>query len=382
MNNPSSPRALLVGWANSQDHWVRAIVREVLTTQQEPSQATLDEAYAICLSEKDLSDEPVTPVPSLALDEDPEDRIEALCLTSLKGVQGVNRLVGDQKIIFNPRMTVLFGENATGKSGYVRILKQIAAVRSVEKVLPDINAEPPPSQRAELEFTLDGKPDSATWQGEAGTRPFTRMSIFDTRAVSFHLDDELTYSYTPRDLALFQHVNFGVTAIADRLDEARKEAELGQNPFLSRFRSGSVVYPKIETLSAATDITTLETLANVSDAEAKLVDSYREKIEALNPQLITSRLELAKGNRDLLKSIVAVSATAAEFDPGAYEAALHRRSEASKHHRAATETAFSSYDIPTVLSEAWRHFIVAGRYCQMLWMSGVRRRHPEASLHP
>ena len=249
INNPSSPRALLVDWANGQDHWVRGIVREVLTTQQEPSQVTLDEAYAICLSEKDLSDEPVTSVRSLSLDEDPEDRIDALCLTSLKGVQGVNRLVGNQKITFNPRMTVLFGENATGKSGYVRILKQIAAVRSVEKVLPDIHAEAPPSpQRAELEFTLNESPDSATWQGEAGTRPFTRMSIFDTRAVSFHLDDELTYSYTPRDLALFQHVNSGITAIADRLDEARKEAELGQNPFLSRFKSGSVVYAKIETL--------------------------------------------------------------------------------------------------------------------------------------
>ena len=90
------------------------------------------------------------------------------------------------------------------------------------------------------------------------------------------------------------------------------------------------------------------------------MESYREKIEALNPQLITSRLELAKGNRDLLKSIVALSATAAEFDPGAYDAALNRLSEASKRHRAATETAFSSYDIPSVLSEAWRDFIVAG----------------------
>jgi hypothetical protein len=37
---------------------------------------------------------------------------------------------------FQSRMTVLFGENGTGKTGYVHLLKRIASVRTSEPICP------------------------------------------------------------------------------------------------------------------------------------------------------------------------------------------------------------------------------------------------------
>lgn len=51
----TTAREVLVTWANHEEHWVRSLVREVLTTRQPASDEALDEAYATCLSEKDLS---------------------------------------------------------------------------------------------------------------------------------------------------------------------------------------------------------------------------------------------------------------------------------------------------------------------------------------
>jgi hypothetical protein len=186
------------------------------------------------------------------------------------------------------------------------------------------------------------------------------MSIFDSRAVSFHLDDELTYSYTPRDLALFQYVNEGIAAVSSRLDSARKEAELGENPFLHRFQSGSVVFPKVETLSAATDIVEIETLASVSDEEVATLPRLQEKVEATNPQLIASRLELVRAERELLSSIQSTATTIADFDRDAYNQALEALTEAKENQRKATQTAFADFDIPGMLSDAWREFVTAG----------------------
>ena len=357
----TTAREVLVVWANEQEHWVRSIVREVLNTRQPAPDDLIEQSYQTCLAEKGLSSGPVTDSPKLELYSEEDDQGEALRLKTLKEVENVNRLAPGQVIDFNDRLTILYGENATGKSGYVRILKRAAAVRSAEEILPNIHATTAPGPpSAVLEYTLNGKHDDAKWSGESGVRPFTRMSIFDSRAVSFHLDDELTYSYTPRDLALFQHVNQGISAVSALLDEARKEAELGENPFLHRFQPGSAVYPKIETLSSATDLAELETLALVEDEEEGTLSGLREQVEALNPQLIASRLELVRADRELLASIRSVAATVSEFDRDAYNQALEALAQAEERQRAATETAFASFDIPGALSEAWRDFVIAG----------------------
>ena len=168
----TTAREVLVTWANNQDNWVRSIVREVLTTHQPASDKTIEEAYATCLSEKGLSGAPVTESPKLGLDAENDEKGEALRLTALKKVENVNRLAPGQQVDFNDRLTILYGENATGKSGYVRILKRAAAVRSAEDVLPDIHATTTPGQpTAVIEYTLNGIPNSVTWMGQAGFAP-------------------------------------------------------------------------------------------------------------------------------------------------------------------------------------------------------------------
>lgn len=357
----TNAREVLVAWANEQEHWVRGIVREVLNTRQPAPEDVINQAYQTCLAEKGLSSDSITDSPKLELDSQEEDQGEVLRLRTLKEVENVNRLAPGQVVDFNDRLTILYGENATGKSGYVRILKRAAAVRSAEEILPDIHAttEPgPPS--ALLEYTLNGTRRAAKWSGESGVRPFTRMSIFDSRAVSFHLDDELTYSYTPRDLALFQYVSQAISAVSNLLDKARKEAELRENPFLHRFQSGSTVYQKIETLSSATDLAELESLALVTDEEEATLPGLREQVEALNPQLIASRLELSHADQKLLSSIRSVALTISSFDRDLYNQALETLKQSEERQRAATTTAFARFGVPGALSDAWRDFVVAG----------------------
>lgn len=283
-------RQLLIDWANLEQNWVRAIVREVLATRQPLSEDAAEEIYERCLVERDLRDGTVSKVSSLSIGDEGEETIEKLLLKEIREVKNVNRLAADQVIRFNPYLTVLFGENATGKSGYVRILKRVAAVRSAEDILPDIRAgqvSGPPT--ATLEYRLGTIDSQLNWAGESGTRPFTRMSIFDTRAMSFHIDDDLTYVYTPRDLALFQYVHQGIKGMSDRLEAARDEARAGANPFLSRFQQGSSVFPKVESLSAATDVAQLEALADVPEGEKTQLETLRDMVEALKPGVVQSR---------------------------------------------------------------------------------------------
>jgi hypothetical protein len=181
-SSQAPPRQRLIDWANAQDLWVREIVRQVQASGRELHAAALDSVYATLLAEKELTAEVPPPDFALSLGTGGTDRTESLRLEGLDDVERVNALTGGQKILFNSRLTVLFGENASGKSGYVRILKALAAVRSKEKVLPDVR-KPSPGvpPRARLQFTLGNTSKQFEWNGEEGVSPFTRMNIFEQK---------------------------------------------------------------------------------------------------------------------------------------------------------------------------------------------------------
>jgi hypothetical protein len=110
--------------------------------------------------EKQLSPGEVPDVPLLGDDGTNGDAAEVLRLSKLRECEGVNALATGQEITFNPRMTVLFGENAAGKTGYVRILKLLANVRSAEKIIPDIH-----------------RPTARATQKPSSTSPWARLPM-------------------------------------------------------------------------------------------------------------------------------------------------------------------------------------------------------------
>ena len=187
-------KKVLVDWANKQQNWVRTIVREVLATKSSLPQNSLHDIYQLFLAESKLLNKSFEEVPKLEFGDEESASIESFQLLSLYDLENVNKIAPKQKIDFNRGMTVVFGENATGKSGYIRVLKSLGAVRSKEVILPDIHKSTVGnSPSGNIKYLIGDKEKNLEWNGEEGIRPFNRLSIFDTRALSFHLDDDLTY---------------------------------------------------------------------------------------------------------------------------------------------------------------------------------------------
>ena len=54
----------------------------------------------------------------------------SLCLCSIGNIEGVNALAPKVPLKFGKGITVIYGLNASGKSGYVRLLKHICGARN------------------------------------------------------------------------------------------------------------------------------------------------------------------------------------------------------------------------------------------------------------
>ena len=59
----------------------------------------------------------------------------SLALCSISNVEGVNALKAGQSLKFSPKgITVVYGDNGAGKSGYIRIVKQISNARYKDEI--------------------------------------------------------------------------------------------------------------------------------------------------------------------------------------------------------------------------------------------------------
>lgn len=359
----ATPRRLLVGWANGQDAWVRQITAETILSRQAPSDALLDAAYTTFLAEKGLGDGEAPEVPKLELVATDAAEEETLELVSLASIEGVNALAADQELGFDPELTVLFGQNGSGKTGYARILKRISAVRTAEDILPNAHTaylDSPPSPSATIQYRLSGMDSSVMWKDESGLAPFTRLSVFDASAVSLHVDSDLGYVYTPAELALFGHVAAGLQGIQQRIATEVKALAPGSNPLLSRFTRGTKVYPVIETLGATTDLAELDALATLPDGAEADRERLEGEIAALRSNSLDAILSSTQETVRHLNRLHGVLTTAMSFDAVVYEKARVKLQEAEGRRTEAREQLFSQDELPGPADGEWQEFIVAG----------------------
>jgi recombinational DNA repair ATPase RecF len=336
-------------------------VTEVIAARRPLADASVAMAYDMLLAEKGLSQAAAPNVAPLAAGATAAENADELRLTRLSSVTGVNALATGQEIKFNLRLTVLFGENAAGKTGYVRVLKRVASVRSAEEILGNVHASTAATPHAALEYELSGTAKTLEWNDETGVPPFTRMSVFDSRAVALHVDDDLTYIFTPGELALFLHVHRAMDSVKDRLEREKNDASpKAANPFLHRFQRDAVVYPKIETIGPSTSIAEFEALATLSAQEEGGLGALRDRVEALQPRAAESRLQIATADRDLYASVLEAGKAAQTFTWEAYNIAVNEVRRADETYVATSKTAFTGENVPGLFGDAWRDFVAAG----------------------
>jgi hypothetical protein len=370
-----SARQRLADWANQQDGWVRSIVAEVLVSRRPVSEETLAVVRDRYLVEKQLAEGDAAPATVLGDDGATGDTTDPLAVTSLRGCDGVNALAAGQEIRFNPRMTVLFGENAAGKTGYVRVLKLLANVRSAEPIIADVHRPSAPSTpQATVGFTLGSTEDEVEWHGEPGVVPFTRMTVFDSPAVTLHLEDNVTYLYTPADLALFGYVHAAIEGVRSLLQAEMNDRAPRQNPFLTAFTRGTDVYPRIEGLSASTNVSELDTLAAVSDEERTDLDALRTSVEALS-NASGAQTEMLRGRATVLRDLSTIADALSAFDAAAFSEAVEREGSAQEAQTESAASIFAGGKLPDELRPAWQRFVEAG---EEYLVAGDRTAYPEA----
>lgn len=142
---------------------------------------------------------------------------------------GVNRLQDDQAIEIDPAgMTVIFGKNGSGKSGYARILKKFAASRGDNRILPNALTAVTTIPQASIRFLEGSEEKQAEWTGNEKfvDSSFQRVRVYDSLSAHSLLVDEQTIAYSPTQIKVLSRFAEALGEVKAELDNRLKILEL------------------------------------------------------------------------------------------------------------------------------------------------------------
>src|SRR3990172_8850321 len=133
----------ILKWSEERPGWQRDALRRLFTTG-DITPADLADLVDLCKAAHGLSNSR-TPQglgkEHLAIKGGPTDPVSLVSVTHLRGV---NALAPEQTITFGENLTIVYGRNTAGKSGYTRILKRACRSRFTEEILGNVlSAETP-----------------------------------------------------------------------------------------------------------------------------------------------------------------------------------------------------------------------------------------------
>ena len=131
-----------------------------------------------------------------------------LRLCSIGNVQGINALAPKKPLDFGTgNLAIVYGQNGSGKSGYVRILKHACGARSPGILHPNVYSSTPSHQKCSITYELDGSPVELDWEVDSGIIDNLRsVDIFDSSCGRVYITEENEVSYEPPVLSFFSEL--------------------------------------------------------------------------------------------------------------------------------------------------------------------------------
>ena len=256
-------------FADTLPYWSKYLCSIVLAGEI-IGEVELDKAYTYLLEDAGLAQQTDKHAIAICLNEASSgDYKKALFLSALQNVQGVNALVENQLIEFHPKLTILYGVNGSGKSGYTRLLKKAFHSRIPEDILKNIYIPAGHKDvKAEIKFTSGDNTYPLTYPDHVGQSEFRQFSIFDNKSVNIHLTKKNEFEFRPAGLDFFADLIEAFKQIEDKLEVAIAAKTVPKN-YPAMFDGDSKIKTQISGLSANTNLDELKKLIPITEDETR-----------------------------------------------------------------------------------------------------------------
>jgi energy-coupling factor transporter ATP-binding protein EcfA2 len=283
----------------------------------------------------------------------------AIFLVSIFHHRGVNALADDQTLKFSPNLTVVYGDNAAGKTGYIRILKSACRARRQEQILGNVvSGETPLSPVVSIKYRIGTEPELREWAGNGDDAFISRVSVFDTQCAGVYLTEKTDVAFRPFGLDLFDKLVKACKAVRAKLES--EQQSLATNTLLAvqtQIPEGTAVAKLLTNITSLTKPETVQALARLSpDEEARLVIVEKSllDLQANEPEKLIRQLTIrAERVQNLSRHLKDVEAALSEEAVATVFDAITKGRRKSEEAKRLREVTFSAGMLAGTGSDAW-----------------------------
>lgn len=303
----------IAAWTKEQPDWLSDAVRRLFASGELSTQDIEDMVALIkaTLAIEDLEHRKAQPLDASTLPVGGQSGVD-VSVTAIRDPENLNAIGSAQAVTFEPDgLTIVYGYNGAGKSGYARALKKACRARASEGIIP--NVFEPPTQaspaRARFEWLAGADQQSDTWtDGTVSPAPLSKIAVFDSHCARVFVDDQAEVSYVPYGMEVLRELAGGMQA-AQKLLEAELRGAKFDMTKLSSLAGDNVVGRMRASLSRTTEPKTVEQLANFSQEEQEelsvLTKLFREQDpakQAVALRRVAARIQVVENELAQLES--------------------------------------------------------------------------------
>lgn len=285
-------------------------------------------------------------------------------LAAIGPVENIDRLASHQpplKFAANG-ITLIYGHNGSGKSGYCRIAKALCHCVHRAELLSDIYADGAGPKAVSVAYQVGSTLEQIVWRDDQpAPAALSRIAVFDAHAARIYVDGDRRISFLPTELHIVTQLGLAVHATDQRYrEDERRLAALIKTPLPAGYHPGSEASSLMSRLTA-----TVRRLDLPAEAALRAAATWSEEDEAALKSL---EIELAKTPeqrvRDLRSKVTSLESirermSQIELAIGAsavIELQHLKADAAAKRELAAVDAGklFKDEPIPNVGSDAWR----------------------------
>ena len=366
---PQTVLEKILDWSKGRPLWQRDALNRILQKNQITDKDIED--FVCNLKAENKGELDKSSVKPLNKDDLPSSSSSAttINITKISNISHVNNLADDQELTFSDKgITLIYGGNGTGKSGYTRILKSACRARHRDRILTNVFASEfmDETPAASITYNTIGKPEETiSWEdSDKPDKVLSAVSVFDRECAAIQIQKKGNeIAFRPYGLDIPDTLADVCKRVEGKLKSGLKEFENSQNaifnnpPWTQGTRTGRIA-------SEITKDTKPEELENI----CKFTDDDEERLKSLNEILSKDIWKAVNEENNKLQRLFRFNyflrTTSARLSQAKLDMLLKKRAIVENSREAAKISASKMLDgdvLPEIGSEIWKQLWLAAK---------------------
>jgi hypothetical protein len=270
-------------WLGQRPRWLQDAASRIIDNNNTLTEKDLQELIELCKVEAQFLDSEKVFNCVVTNSLSSKDSSTHLRLDAIHNVRGISALGPKNPLSFGSSLSIIYGQNGSGKSSYVRLLKHITGAKKLGKLMGNVYIQEQQPQQCSLKITSNDKSSEVDWTPDLGALiELSAIKLYDTDCANVYVNEENEVAYEPWLLQFFSQLTNACIKVGQAIKQEMDSISLTKlTPPEGSTKTKSILW--LDKLSIKTLTNEIDTHCSWVEADEVDLNNKRQQIAETDP---------------------------------------------------------------------------------------------------